>query len=622
MSKKIFIEGTTNTELSITTTNNQNIEYFDFSANESKSKKSNIYLCTVSRVEPSLQAAFVDYGEEKKAFLPFDEIHPSYFKIPQADKIVADPNDDTGEIVDDEKTSKKNFLEFYRKYKIQDVIKKDQVILIQIIKEERGSKGAAVSTFISLPGRYCVLLPNNSATGGVSKKINNPQDRRRLKTIHEKLNLPDGMSLIIRTNAIGSSSEDINSDFNYLKKLWTEIRTETLKSKAPQLIYELDSPLIKIIRDIYNDSFSEILVSDIRTYKEFKKIEKNFTNSKKSLVKHYKGKGALLESHGIKSPIKGLSNTNVYMKSGSYLVINPTEALTSFDINSGKSTSEKNIEITALNTNLEACDEIYNQVILRNIAGLIVIDFIDMTSNANNFKVEKKMKQLFQNDKSRVQLNKITQFGLMEISRQRIGHSIYEIFFDKCECCNGDGLVKSKNIIFQEIDSNIKNILTIEDIKVIELKIDKEFYNKNGKELLKRIKNIPTNKIEIKYNFEEKLIDMYQFDADLIEKIAINLKKEQIINIKKIKIDESSSEDTSVDTSGDTSGDTSVDTSGDEKKYIRKIKKKKIIENKKNLKTKKIMKSRDDIPESEKTFRRKIKKKIVIEDTNTDTNTN
>ena len=425
MSKKIFIEGTTNTELSITATNDQKIEYFDFSVEESKSKKSNIYLCTVSRVEPSLQAAFVDYGEDKKAFLPFDEIHPSYFKIPQSDKVTDEAGEANDDDVDQEKNNKKNFLDFYRKYKIQDVIKKDQVILIQIIKEERGSKGAAVSTFISLPGRYCVLLPNNSATGGVSKKISSPQDRKRLKSIHEKLNLPEGMSLIIRTNATDSDAEDINSDFDYLKKLWTDIRTETLKSKAPKLIYEIDSPLIKIIRDIYNDSYDEIVVSSPQTYKEFKKIEKDFTNSKKSLIKQFKGEGALLESNGIKNPIAGLSNTNVYMKSGSYLVINPTEALTSFDINSGKSTSEKNIEITALNTNLEACDEIYNQVVLRNIAGLIVIDFIDMTSNANNFKVEKKMRQLFQNDKSRVQMNKISQFGLMEISRQRVGPVSY-----------------------------------------------------------------------------------------------------------------------------------------------------------------------------------------------------
>ena len=614
MSKKIFIEGTTNTELSITATNEQKIEYFDFSVEESKRKKSNIYLCTVSRVEPSLQAAFVDYGEDKKAFLPFDEIHPSYFKIPQSDlkkdEITKSDSDDQ----DQEKTNKKNFLDFYRKYKIQDVIKKDQVILIQIIKEERGSKGAAVSTFISLPGRYCVLLPNNSATGGVSKKISNPQDRKRLKMIHEKLNLPEGMSLIIRTNATDSNAEDINSDFNYLKKLWTDIRTETLKSKAPKLIYEIDSPLIKIIRDIYNDSYNEIVVSNPQTYKEFKKIEKDFTNSKKSLIKQFKGEGALLESNGIKNPIAGLCNTNVYMKSGSYLVINPTEALTSFDINSGKSTSEKNIEITALNTNLEACNEIYNQVILRNIAGLIVIDFIDMTSNANNFKVEKKMRELFQNDKSRVQMNKISQFGLMEISRQRVGHSIYEIFFKKCECCEGNGYIKSKNIIFQEIISTIKNIMTIEKIKEIDLKIDKDFYLENRDELLERIKIFLPKKIKINYFSEEKINKFFEFNNALLEKIAHNLKNKQI----KLAEEQAKHKDKEIKKNEDGNIE---ETKNVIKKYSRKIKKKTTSISEKRIGKKKQEINTDEIPESEKTYRRKIKKKTLVEKDNTN-NTN
>ena len=617
MSKKIFIEGTTNTELSITATNDQKIEYFDFSVEESKSKKSNIYLCTVSRVEPSLQAAFVEYGEDKKAFLPFDEIHPSYFKIPQSDKVTDEAGEANDDNVDQEKNNKKNFLDFYRKYKIQDVIKKDQVILIQIIKEERGSKGAAVSTFISLPGRYCVLLPNNSATGGVSKKISSPQDRKRLKSIHEKLNLPEGMSLIIRTNATDSDAEDINSDFDYLKKLWTEIRTETLKSKAPKLIYEIDSPLIKIIRDIYNNSYDEIVVSSPQTYKEFKKIEKDFTNSKKSLIKQFKGEGALLESNGIKNPIAGLSNTNVYMKSGSYLVINPTEALTSFDINSGKSTSEKNIEITALNTNLEACDEIYNQVVLRNIAGLIVIDFIDMTSNANNFKVEKKMRQLFQNDKSRVQMNKISQFGLMEISRQRVGHSIYEIFFNTCECCDGNGFIKSKNIIFQEITSTIKNIIAVEKIEEIDLKIDKDFYIDNKDELLERIKIFLPKKIKINYLCEEKINKYFEFNNNLLEKIAHNLKNKQIKlseeqvkrSNKEIKKSEVSEESNIKDTKSD-------------KKYSRKIKKKTSDISEKRIEKRKQEIKNNEIPESEKTYRRKIKKKTLVEKDNTDNNTN
>ena len=618
MSKKIFIEGTTNTELSITATNDQKIEYFDFSVEESKSKKSNIYLCTVSRVEPSLQAAFVDYGEDRKAFLPFDEIHPSYFKIPQSDKVT----DEAGEVKDDnfdqEKNNKKNFLDFYRKYKIQDVIKKDQVILIQIIKEERGSKGAAVSTFISLPGRYCVLLPNNSATGGVSKKINNPQDRKRLKTIHEKLNLPEGMSLIIRTNATDSDAEDINSDFNYLKKLWTDIRTETLKSKAPKLIYEIDSPLIKIIRDVYNDSYDEIVVSSPRTYKEFKKIEKDFTNSKKSLIKQFKGEGALLESYGIKNPIAGLSNTNVYMKSGSYLVINPTEALTSFDINSGKSTSEKNIEITALNTNLEACDEIYNQVVLRNIAGLIVIDFIDMTSNANNFKVEKKMRQLFQNDKSRVQMNKISQFGLMEISRQRVGHSIYEIFFNTCECCDGNGFIKSKNIIFQEITSTIKNIIAVEKIEEIDLKIDKDFFIDNKDELLERIKIFLPKKIKINYFCEEKINKYFEFNNNLLEKIAHNLKNTQIkLSEKQVKLSNKE-----IKKSEESEESNIKDTKSDNKRYTRKIKKKTSDVTEKKIKKRKQEIKNNEIPESEKTYRRKIKKKTLVEKDNTDNNTN
>ena len=563
MSKRIYIEGTTDSELSIIAANGQSIEYFDFAANDSKSKKNNIYLCTVSRVEPSLQAAFVDYGEEKKAFLPFDEIHPSYFKIPTSDKeINKEPSDTEVNSIDDEKASKKNFLDFYRKYKIQDVIKKDQVLLIQIIKEERGSKGAAVSTFVSLPGRYCVLLPNNSASGGVSKKISNPTDRKRLKQIHEKLNLPDGMSLIIRTNAIGSDSNDINGDFEYLKKLWTEVRSNTLKSKAPKLIYELDSPLIKIIRDVYNKTYSEILISDLQTYKEFKKIEKNFTSNKKSIVKHYKEKGPLLESHGIKNPINSLSQTNVYLKSGSYLVINPTEALTSFDINSGKSTSQKNIEITALNTNLEACEEIYNQVILRNIAGLIVIDFIDMTSSGNNFKVEKKMRGLFQNDKSRVQMNKISQFGLMEISRQRIGNSVYEIFFNKCPCCDGDGNIKSKNVIFQEIESTCKNISILENIMDIEIKLDSDFYKENKKEIEKRVLKILTKKIKVNYQTNEKLNSIFEFSKDVKDKININFKNKVIIVPD------------------------------------------------------------DDIPENEKNYRRKIKKKTTIEKNphNTDIN--
>ena len=528
MSKRIFIDGNINSELCIIATDGQEINYFDYSDELIASKKNNIYLGIVSRVEPSLQAAFIDFGSEKKAFLPFDEIHPSYFKIPHNEKLIeTDKNKPTNET--DEKQNKKHFLSFYRKYKIQDVIKKDQVLLIQIVKEERGTKGAAITTFISLPGRYSVLLPNNSSNGGVSKKIANPLDRKRLKKLHDGFNLPDGMSIIIRTNAISAEDEDIIADFNYLRKLWTKIREETLKSKAPKLISELDTPIIKVARDLNQRSVDEIIFSDLKTMKEYKKLEGEFSVNKNKKITHYKEKLPLFESYGIKNPINLLSEENIYMKSGGYLVINPTEALTSVDINSGRSTSEKNIEITALNTNLEACDEIFKQVQLRNIAGLIVIDFIDMSINGNNNKVERKIKELFYKDRARVQLTKISQFGLMEISRQRIGQSIYETFFKKCECCNGNGLRKTKSIIIHNIITLIKNLNSLDITKEYEINIDKSFFGENKIEIIKRIKSLKL-KFDVKFiEIEENLIHkIFEIDQKIVELIN-NKSKENIV---------------------------------------------------------------------------------------------
>ena len=532
MSKRIFIDGNINSELCIIATDGQEINYFDYSDELIASKKNNIYLGIVSRVEPSLQAAFIDFGSEKKAFLPFDEIHPSYFKIPHNEKIIEtdkDKDKDKTTNETDEKQNKKHFLSFYRKYKIQDVIKKDQVLLIQIVKEERGTKGAAITTFISLPGRYSVLLPNNSSNGGVSKKIANPLDRKRLKKLHDGFNLPDGMSIIIRTNAISAEDEDIIADFNYLRKLWTKIREETLKSKAPKLISELDTPIIKVARDLNQRSVDEIIFSDLKTMKEYKKLESEFSVNKNKKITHYKEKLPLFESYGIKNPINSLSEENIYMKSGGYLVINPTEALTSVDINSGRSTSEKNIEITALNTNLEACDEIFKQVQLRNIAGLIVIDFIDMSINGNNNKVERKIKELFYKDRARVQLTKISQFGLMEISRQRIGQSIYETFFKKCECCNGNGLRKTKSIIIHNIITLIKNLNSLDKTKEYEINIDKSFFGENKIEIIKRIKSLKL-KFDVKFiEIEENLIHkIFEIDQKIVELIN-NKSKENII---------------------------------------------------------------------------------------------
>ncbi len=550
MSKRIFIDGSINAELCIIATDGQEINYFDYSNDLATSKKNNIYLGTVSRVEPSLQAAFIEFGSEKKAFLPFDEIHPSYFKIPHNEKIITNGIEKNNEI-DDEKENKRQFLSFYRKYKIQDVIKKDQVLLIQIVKEERGTKGAAVTTFISLPGRYSVLLPNNSSTGGVSKKISNPNDRKRLKKLHDNFNLPDGMSLIIRTNAISAEDDDIIGDFNYLRRLWTKIRDDTLKSKAPALIAELDTPIIKVARDFNQRNIEEMFFSDLKTMKLYKKLEKDFSVNSNKKITHYKDKLPLFENFGIKNPINSLTEENIYLKSGGYLVINPTEALTSIDINSGRSTSEKNIEITALNTNLEASVEIFKQIQLRNIAGLIVIDFIDMNINANNLKVERKIKELFYKDRSRVQITKISQFGLMEISRQRIGQSIYETFYNKCDCCSGSGYKKTNSIIIHNIISNIKGINAIGNTEDIEIQIDENFYSKNSKEINKKLKLI---EMPYKVVFIKKAItkDIYEFNQDLLKKVKNN--NNEIIEKNKISDNNS------------------------EKSYRRKIKKK-IIDN-------------------------------------------
>jgi ribonuclease E len=292
------------------------------------------------------------------------------------------------------------------------------------------------------------------------------------------------------------------------------------------LISELDTPIIKIARDLNQRSIDEIIFSDSKTLKEYKKLEAAFSMNKKTKIIHYKENLPLFESFGIKNPINSLSEESIYMKSGGYLVINPTEALTSIDINSGKSTSEKNIEITALNTNLEACDEIFKQVQLRNIAGLIVIDFIDMSISGNNSKVERKIKELFYKDRARVQLTKISQFGLMEISRQRIGQSIYEKFFNKCECCKGNGLRKTKTIVFHNIVTLVKSLNSIEKKEEFEISIDKKFFNENKDQLIKRIKSLKL-KFSVKFLEIEKDLNfkIFEIDQGIYEQINIKSKE-------------------------------------------------------------------------------------------------
>jgi ribonuclease E len=485
------------------------IEEFDFESAEHKQLKGNIYLAKVTRVEPSLQAAFVDYGGNRHGFLAFSEIHPDYYQIPKEDREAllreeaehaaeeerlraAEYDSDDGENgsvyeVDDEpmsaepveagqagdegaefeggeddeaapaapeeaegasdesaaETLRRKRQNLRRRYKIQDVIRRRQVLLVQVVKEERGNKGAALTTYLSLAGRYCVLMPNTSHGGGISRKISNGADRKRLKQIMADLNLPLSMGLIVRTAGLSRTKVEIKRDFDYLARLWDEIREKTLKSSAPALIYQ-DSDLIKrAIRDIYNKDIDEVTVEGERGYADARQFMKLLMPSHVKRVKLYDDPVPLFQRFGAEDELSAMYQPLVQLKSGGYIVINPTEALVSIDINSGRSTREHNIEQTAYATNIEAAHEIARQLRLRDMAGLVVIDFIDMESNGHIRKVEKAMKDALKNDRARIQVGRISSFGLMEMSRQRLRTGVLEASTRPCPHCEGSGLMRT-----------------------------------------------------------------------------------------------------------------------------------------------------------------------------------
>jgi ribonuclease E len=474
------------------------IEEFDFESAEHKQLKGNIYLAKVTRVEPSLQAAFIDYGGNRHGFLAFSEIHPDYYQIPKADREAllreeaehaaeeerlraaeygngdngdhveaaderdeepyAEPEGDeadgrmeetgTGsdrspvdESAADELRRKRQNLR--RRYKIQDVIQRRQVLLVQVVKEERGNKGAALTTYLSLAGRYCVLMPNTSHGGGISRKISNGADRKRLKSIMSDLNLPTTMGLIVRTAGLSRTKVEIKRDFDYLARLWDEIRERTLSSSAPALIYR-DSDLIKrAIRDLYHREIEEVIVEGEEGFKAARGFMKLLMPSHVRRVRLHSETTPLFQRQGVEDQLSAMYQPVVQLKSGGYLVINPTEALVSIDINSGRSTREHNIEQTATNTNLEAAQEIARQLRLRDMAGLIVIDFIDMEQSSHVRKVEKAMKEALKNDRARIQVGRISSFGLMEMSRQRLRTGVLEASTKPCPHCEGTGLMRT-----------------------------------------------------------------------------------------------------------------------------------------------------------------------------------
>ncbi|MBA3881014.1 MAG: ribonuclease E/G, partial [Sphingobium sp.] len=462
--------------------------------------KGNIYLAKVTRVEPSLQAAFVDYGGNRHGFLAFSEIHPDYYQIPKEDRDALlreeaehaaqeaalraeqdeqdEGDDDDGDSEDtrahhddgdhdsdsdsdtasegedaprrrrasggdDVDALRERRMNLRRRYKIQDVIRRRQVLLVQVVKEERGNKGAALTTYLSLAGRYCVLMPNTSHGGGISRKISNAADRKRLKAIMADLKLPSSMGCIVRTAGLQRTKVEIKRDFDYLARLWDEVREKTLASAAPALVHG-DSDLIKrAIRDIYNKDIDEVIVEGDEGYAQAKQFMRLLMPSHARRVKHYSDPVPLFQRSNVEDQLAAMYHPVVQLKSGGYLVINPTEALVSIDINSGRSTREHNIEQTATATNLEAAQEIARQLRLRDMAGLVVIDFIDMDNNSNVRKVEKAMKEAMKNDRARIQVGRISSFGLMEMSRQRLRTGVLEASTRPCPHCEGSGFVRT-----------------------------------------------------------------------------------------------------------------------------------------------------------------------------------
>ena len=481
MEKKMLIDASHPEETRVVIVDGNRVEELDFESSNKLQIRGNVYLARVGRVEPSLQAAFVEYGGNKSGFLALSEIHPDYYQIPHEDKLalleseaaeqesenlnddeneeedasvadqntdpdsddISDENDEEVAIEQVKVAHSRRKRQSKRRYKIQEVIKRGQILLIQAVKEERGNKGAAMTTYLSLAGRYCVLMPNTARGGGISRKIATSTDRKRLKTIMNDLEVPKGMGVIVRTAGAKRTKAEIKRDFEYLSRLWSEIRDTTLKSIAPNLIHEEGNLVKRSIRDMYNKDIEEVLIQGENAYKTAKAFMKMLMPSHAKNVKSYKDKIPLFLRYNVERQIENSLKSIVQLKSGGYLVIHPTEALVSVDVNSGRSTKERNVERTALKTNIEAAEEVARQMRLRDLAGLIVIDFIDMDEHKNNRAVERTMKNALTRDRARVQTSKISQFGLMEISRQRKRRSLLEGSTAHCEHCEGVGRKRS-----------------------------------------------------------------------------------------------------------------------------------------------------------------------------------
>ena len=456
MEKNLYIDASHPNETRIVLKSENSIEEYEYENKKSLNFKNNIYLATISRVEPSLQAAFVNFGRERHGFLAFNDIQSDYYQLPSEDKekiriaeekireelkdktieISQDSlkseneNKDEKNVLNEEQTDsnlkKKDYREKVkssfgiRKYKIQEVIKPGQVILIQVIKEERGQKGAALTSFISLAGKYMVLMPNTPKGGGISRKIFNSSDRQKIRSILNEIDIPKSMGVIVRTAGANKTKNEIDKDFQNTLKTWEQIKEKALESNAPSLVYEEGDIIKRTLRDTYDNDTKNVYIEGNEAYQKAKKFMKELMPRNVKNIKKYRGKKPLFHDANIEKELINIYEPTVKLKSGGYLVINPTEALVAIDINSGQSTKQINIEKTALNTNIEAAEEISRQIKLRDLSGLIVIDFIDMVNFYNRRIVEKKLRESIRKDRARIQIGKISNFGLLEMTRQRL----------------------------------------------------------------------------------------------------------------------------------------------------------------------------------------------------------
>ena len=590
MEKKILIDASQAKQTRVAITNNGNVDGYEFENINKKQLKGNIYLGKVSRVEPSLQAAFVDFGNERHGFLAFNDIQSEYYQLPKSDKdalkqeeeeireelnkvtenIDEDENQENHETsnnpgidetnIENTQDSGNNETHLDKKiekirgkrkkrYRIQEVIKPGQVILIQIVKEERGKKGAALTTYISLAGKYIVLMPNTAKGGGISRKIFNSQDRRHIREIINNLSIPNTMGLIVRTAGAKKTQNDIKNDLDVLIGMWEKIKHKTLNSNAPSLIHEEGDLIYRAIRDFLTNDIQEIIIDGKDSYDKALSYAETIAGDYLKKIKRYKNKIPLFHSTGIEKYLNKIFDSKIILKSGGYLIINPTEALVAIDVNSGKATKERNIEKTALATNIEAAEEIARQAKLRDLAGLIVIDFIDMENFSNRRLVERKMKDSLRSDKARTQVGRISHFGLLEMTRQRLRESYikWETVLSKESFCEKI-LRKVEEKIFDipkvkkvTIEISPKTILFMKE----NMKEEISFFEKKFKfkSTFSKNENLLSNEFKINFlNNKNKILDTYSEISVVIEeakkntRVKLNSKKKVRKNFKRKKV--------------------------------------------------------------------------------------